>query len=244
MCTVSFIPTRNHLFITTNRDEYISRKLATPPQHHHSRNKTLLHPTDGNAGGTWVTVCNKGNVGVLLNGAWNNHQRKESYKKSRGIVLLQIMAWDNPVEAFKKYDFDQIEPFTLVIWKNGSLYTCRWDEQEAFVHLSNSLVPCLWSSSTLYKAEVQAKRWKHFSHWFSKHSVPTTEDIIRFHESARYENEELPSPDHNPQIKTVSITSIQISRQTASVTYCDLLQNNIYKTAMPMNERLRIYEVV
>ncbi|MBD0368137.1 MAG: NRDE family protein, partial [Flavisolibacter sp.] len=130
MCTVTFIPTKDSIYLTSNRDEKVWRKPALPPQLFRKRSCEMLYPKDGDAQGSWITLCSNGNAGVLLNGAFEKHARKEAYTKSRGLVLLEIMDNPYPLRHFFKYPLQGVEPFTLVIWESGNLYECRWDEKE------------------------------------------------------------------------------------------------------------------
>ena len=90
MCTVSFVPTQNGICITSNRDEKISRSKAISPQKTTINNKEITFPKDPQAGGTWFAHDDK-NVIVLLNGAEEKHVSKGNYRKSRGLIVLDLI---------------------------------------------------------------------------------------------------------------------------------------------------------
>jgi uncharacterized protein with NRDE domain len=144
MCTVSFVPGKDAFYLTSNRDEKKLRKPAQLPQMHLFGHCEMVFPRDGDAGGTWITLCGNGNAGVLLNGAFKNHAKKEYYRKSRGLIFLEIMDDQNPVRNFQRYLLKGIEPFTMIIWQNSRLYECRWDEQE------KKTFPFAFNISTVY----------------------------------------------------------------------------------------------
>jgi uncharacterized protein with NRDE domain len=53
-------------------------------------------PEDPKAGGTWYVVDENGTVLVLLNGAEEKHTIKLSYRKSRGLIVLDIIGNVSP----------------------------------------------------------------------------------------------------------------------------------------------------
>src|ERR1700710_3142568 len=92
MCTVTFIPQGNRVFIAHNRDEKRSRGKALSPREYNINGHTLLFPRDSAAGGSWIAINKNGSAAVLLNGAFSKHAPPPFYRKSRGIVFLDVMA--------------------------------------------------------------------------------------------------------------------------------------------------------
>ena len=127
MCTVTFIPSGDKLYITSNRDEKHWRSSAFPPALYPFQSGILLFPKDGDAGGTWIAAHENGNAIVFLNGGFVCHQPTPPYRKSRGLVLLDLLDSANPVLSFSLWNLQQIEPFTAVIWNREQLFECRWD---------------------------------------------------------------------------------------------------------------------
>jgi uncharacterized protein with NRDE domain len=229
MCTVSFIPLKDRIIITSNRDESIDRNAAELPRWHQLKNQKLFFPKDGGAGGSWITISENGYTGVLLNGAFEKHVRKEVYKKSRGIALLDVMQAQNPLHAFHNYNLQGIEPFTLILWQKGDLYECHWDEYSAYINFLDSKSGCLWSSPTLYNSEIQIKKENKFNYWLNQNENVTIKDVIDFHKTMLYESEEMPDKEFESQIKTLSISSIIMNNQTTSFIYLDQLQEKIHE---------------
>jgi hypothetical protein len=244
MCTVTYIPLKNNVYITTNRDEDLIRKPASPPELYLLKNKSTIYPRDGKAGGTWVVVCKNGNAAVLLNGAFNKHQQKEWYKKSRGLVLLDIMTSDDPLQAFKEYDLIAIEAFTLVILQKKQLFELRWDEQKKYVMELDPELPYIWSSSTLYDSILQIKIKNQFFDWLKTHPDLSIDDIFNFHKKARYEKQVIFSNSDKLQIRTVSTTNMHLKNNEVSVAYYDLLKNEHHDIKMHLDEGVAYNEVV
>jgi hypothetical protein len=69
---------------------------------------------------------------VLLNGGFKKHIPSSAYKRSRGLVLLEILQAVMHVQYFKQMDLGEIEPFTLVLLENNHLYECRWDGSKKY----------------------------------------------------------------------------------------------------------------
>jgi hypothetical protein len=224
MCTVSFLPLKDRIFITSNRDEKVWRLPAHAPAIYEMKTCDMAFPKDGDAGGTWITVCSNGNAGVLLNGAFEKHERKESYRKSRGLVFLDLMDNQRPLHAFINQSLKGIEPFTLILWQKGNLYECRWDEWEKrFVRALKNYRPHIWSSATLYDEAVRNKREQWFLKWLNDHPAPTRREILRFHHFAGDGNRDNDlMMNRNGTVFTLSITSIEINEDGGSLSYTDV----------------------
>jgi len=225
MCTVSFLPVKGKVFITSNRDEKVWRLPAQAPELYSFGRCELVFPKDDDAGGTWIMLCSNGNAGVLLNGAFERHQRKASYRKSRGLVFLEIMDSQRPLHTFAKKPLRGIEPFTLVLWQENNLYECRLDEGEKkHIKALKNYRPYIWSSATLYDEEVRKKRETWFLQWLNAHPAPTQREVLRFHRFAgdgdKGNNLLM---NRNGKVLTVSITSIEISEERGSLSYTDVL---------------------
>src|SRR5215510_5838595 len=113
MCTVTFIPADRKYFITSNRDETSTRKLATPPASYQFDSGKLFFPKDGDMGGSWIAMHENGNAAVLLNGAFEKHVPQPSYRLSRGKIFVHVIASESPVRRFERLSLERIEPFTL-----------------------------------------------------------------------------------------------------------------------------------
>src|ERR1700676_2677089 len=127
MCTVTFIPSGNNFFFTSSRDEQTGRPLAVFPKVYEINGYRILFPKDQQAGGSWVTVNELGSTAVLLNGAIKSHQPEPPYRKSRGLVLLDLISKSSPADAFEEEDFNGIEPFSVILYDNKNLYSGKWD---------------------------------------------------------------------------------------------------------------------
>ncbi|RZK56104.1 MAG: hypothetical protein EOO91_12780 [Pedobacter sp.] len=223
MCTVSFIPTNDGVIITSNRDENSERGSAFPPVIENYGDYQLAYPKDPKSGGTWIAVKDNGDFAVLLNGAFEDHVKLPSYRKSRGIILLEIIQSKIPEQNFDEINLAEIESFTLILYKKNSLKECRWDGFQKHKKLLKVNQPCIWSSATLYPQHVREEREKWFNDWIEKEPKINQNKAIRFHQFAGTgDKENSLVMARNNNISTVSITSVEISSASADILYKDL----------------------
>ena len=224
MCTVTYIPVNNSFFLTSNRDEKKVRLKAEQPQWYKFASGHLLFPKDGNAGGTWMALHENGNAMVLLNGSTVNHQYAPPYRKSRGLIFLDILSEGKALVAFKKINLLGIEPFTLVIWESGQLHECRWSGEEKYIREMDATQPHIWSSVTLYTSEIIHKREQWFADWLKKHPTPASNDILQFHLfGGDGDAENDIRMNRNNSMYTVSVTNIDWDRKSANILYEDII---------------------
>lgn len=224
MCTVSFVAAKGKIIITSNRDEKTLRPNAVAPKNYSINNKKIIFPKDQKAGGTWFAVNENASVLVLLNGAAEKHQLRESYRKSRGLIVLDLISSKSVVSAWQTIDLLNIEPFTLVLFENSKLYQLRWDEVEKSKIELDTEKNHIWSSSTLYSKEIREKR----AHWFytfldTKPEV-TEQELFGFHRYTEPENTEHGLViNRNDSLKTLSITQTVIEKNKVQIHYNDLI---------------------
>ncbi len=230
MCTVTYVPQAAGTFIlTSNRDESPGRSPG-----HLSREqlsgRTLIFPREPLAGGTWIAASDEGRTICLLNGAFELHERRLPYRKSRGLMVLDFWSYPRAADFFKRYDLDRMEPFTLVVIDRNQVWDFRWDGREKHLAALDPQQPHLWSSPTLYGQEARTKRQKWFEDWQQQTFRPGLPDILHFH---RHAGEGDPwndiVMDRNGVVKTVSITNIVRKTATLEVLYHDLLQEQVKK---------------
>ena len=226
MCTVTYLPSNKGVRITSNRDERYDRGAALEPEKYpDASGLQLLYPKDMEGGGSLIVLKDNGDTAVLLNGAFARHDYTPPYRRSRGLVLLDVANARHPLRCFESMDLTDIEPFTLILYFGGLLIECRWDGN-ARVHRSiNPARPHIWSSVTLYEQPARERRERWFAEWQRSWGSQTAsgEEILRFHRRTRAEDpyNGLVINRENKML-TVSITSVCVSGKEASMTYHDL----------------------
>lgn len=221
MCTVSYVPAKESIILTSNRDEHIARGNTLPPQPHIHRNKKIVYPKDEKGNGTWIGLNEDNCAAVLLNGAFEKHTRNPPYKHSRALLIPYILQSANPIKALENYDLQGIEPFTLVIFLNGQLIEYRWNETRLFEKELNVQSAYCWNSVTLYSEETEKLNNKELNK-LTAGNVTATE-IFEFHKRKKYELQ-MPVNSSINDIKTISISQIVLTDGGNDFVYHDYLQ--------------------
>jgi len=228
MCTVTFIPVRRNFFLTSNRDEKISREQAITPGLYRYNDCKLIFPKDAKAGGTWIAMKENGDAAVLLNGAFICHTPAAPYRRSRGLVFLDVIATERPAWTFSKTDLSDIEPFTMILFERGCLYEFRWDGNERYCKQLPVNRPHIWSSATLYDGLVIKRREQWFNSFLNRNPQLTQQDILNFHRfsgDGDCRNDLLMERDGI--YSTVSITSIMLNDDRGVMNYTDIKNNRV-----------------
>jgi Transport and Golgi organisation 2 len=237
MCTVSFVRTDGKTIITSNRDEQVVR-LAIEPKEYFVNNKQLFYPKDPKAGGTWFVIDKSGIVLILLNGAEEKHIQRPNYQKSRGIIVLDMISSDSPIDFWSEIDLESVEPFTLVLFQNEKLYQLRWNEIEKSKIELETLQKHIWSSSTLYPKEIRKQRSEWFYEYLAKKTSISETDLYHFHRNTENENTENGLIiNRNDKLKTLSITQVVVQNEEVTLSYSDLIQEKEFSTIFQISNR-------
>ena len=218
MCLVSFIPLANSFLITSSRDENLNREKPVPVYDLIRHKKSLNFPQDVK-GGTWIGYDNLNNFLVILNGARLKHQRAPNYRKSRGLIVLDLLDAEDILAAWKAIDLHEIEPFTLLHFSSeGNLWEWIWDGQKKLTTQLDTKLAYCWLSSTLYTPEEWSAMKVKFQTTVPTLKTPTA--IRNFHLAHRYE--EKPTGKIYPSIKTVSNTTVHFKDGNIDLDYLDV----------------------
>ncbi|MBK8520398.1 MAG: NRDE family protein [Ferruginibacter sp.] len=235
MCTVSFVRVNDTVIITSNRDEHVQRENAGAPEFHQLQNKKIIFPKDARAGGTWFAAGNNGIVAVLLNGAFIKHTPQPPYRKSRGLILLEIIEAEEPLSFFKTLNLYNIEPFTIVLYQPAYLHELRWDGNDKHEKALDITGNYIWSSATLYTDEVIEHREDLFGRFIHTAAGITAETVHDFHGSNNGDAENGFVISRQTGMKTFSITQAVVQNNAVNFSHADLLQQKRYTETMDMN---------
>lgn len=219
MCTITLIPFENNcadFVLTVNRDESVNRE-AIAPKIYTEKNTRLVYPKDKKSGGTWIGASDQKRLVCLMNGAYSQHRRKKSYRKSRGLVVKDMLRVEHIERAVENYYFDGIEQFTMLIfnWQNSlEIYEVIWDGMKIhFNKLPNR--PQIWSAPMTYSEEVRKQREDWFGIFLKRldYSELRAERLWSFHHAAKVDNKMNGLIIDRGELKTTSITQF-IHRST------------------------------
>lgn len=231
MCTLSYVCNNRKIIITSNRDEKVLRPSAIAPKNYLINNKNIFFPKDPKAGGTWFAVTEKGEIIVLLNGAKEKHLPKANYRKSRGIIVLEMGSADNPTDYWSNVDLSDIEPFTIVLIQKNMLLQFRWDSFEKETTKLDASQNHIWSSATLYDAETRKIRADWFEDFLVQNQALIPKDVFDFHQFKENENKKNGLIIDREYLKTLSITQAIIDQNHIVLNYLDLQNQEIYENA-------------
>lgn len=230
MCTVTYVPNHEGFFLSSNRDEKNSRAKAFQPCLYQSDAFKIIYPKDPDGQGSWIAVNDNGTAAVLLNGAFIKHQSQPVYRRSRGLVFLDIITAPKSVSCFSHLDLTDIEPFTIIIANLDLLTECRWDGVQKFIRQLDYKKPYIWSSATLYGVSSVEKRAGWFKDWLQEPGEPDETKVFNFHRSGGdgnlYDGLVI---NRREEMKTVSITSIVLTNKIMRMNYSDLKTGEKYE---------------
>ncbi|MDG1386226.1 MAG: NRDE family protein [Flavobacteriaceae bacterium] len=224
MCTVSFIPLTDERFIfTSNRDENPNR-AATALHEMEVEGKTLFFPQDAQAKGSWFVFSNTNQFVCVLNGAFEPHLPEGSYRLSRGKMAVQFFEYADHRDFINTFEFEGMEPFTFIIYDQGTLIELRWDEKELHEKVLSTAALHLWSSATLYPTSWQKTRFKLLKNW-TEQKERTHAEVMDFQRSEfPFERSALEAiygdlvPDDVP-VETLSVSSIHGNKNAFEFQY-------------------------
>jgi hypothetical protein len=222
MCTVSFVYSGAKTIITSNRDEQEAR-AAYKPDSAIINNKKVFFPKDPKAGGTWFAIAEHGAVVVLLNGASGPHIQNPPYRKSRGIILLEIISSDSPIDLWFSIDLENIEPFTLVIFHGGRLFRTRWNGFSKETLELDPKANHIWSSAMLYPEDVIKSREVSFYQFVSSQDVVDGKDMMHFHSAPESAGAAQGFVIERDFLKTISITQTIVEGEKIQMHHKDLV---------------------
>jgi len=231
MCTVTYIPiSKTDFILTSSRDVPFAREKALLPKIYMDGDVAITYPKDGKAGGSWIGHSDKKRLICLLNGGFKSHYLTTpstiKYRKSRGLIVLDLLKVTDINSALSKIDLSNIEPFTLVIvdWNtttnsvdNLQLIELVWDGVQKHI----TALPQkhhIWSSSTLYDTTMKKMRKDWFvelQNSFCPKHISKTElnnlyksRILNFHRKAGIGDCNVDVLMKREKVGTVSITQV------------------------------------
>lgn len=237
MCTVTIIPKgKNDFILTSNRDEAPNR-TSLSPEIYCIDNTKMMFPKDELSGGTWIGVSEKNRLICLLNGEFVCHERKADYRMSRGVVVKELLASDNVITLIENYNFDDIEPFTIVTadWNaNLRFFELVWDgTQKHFSELP--LQPKIWSSSTLYSEVMKKERLQWFEDFKAENKFDS-KAMLNFHKTAGKGNIDYGVVMDRYYVKTTSITQVEKFEDVVEMRFQNLQNNTVSEKTFKLQQ--------
>lgn len=148
-------------------------------------------------------------------------------------MVLEFFKYTDVAAFLAQYDFDGIEPFTLVLVdsdQENKVTELKWDANTAHIQHLDATRAHIWSSATLYPKEIAEQRAGWFDQWLAGHNSYEQQKIMEFHKYGGrgdlWNNFVMKRGDH---LQTVSITSIQ-KNGGYNMIYDDLLSASVWRS--------------
>ncbi len=222
MCTVTFISRNQQTFITSNRDESPGRRAIGLTSSDKNEHNKIYFPLDETSGGSWIALNDAGRAVCLLNGAYESFIPKPPYRLSRGQIVLAAAEAVKANMFVTDVNLENVAPFTLLIYENDQLEELVWDGEQKFIQSLPVDEPYIWSSATLYPADVRAWRKSLFEQWLSETKVIDRESVVAFHQMANGDSNNDFVMNRDEIVKTLSVTSILLQRESGSIVHLEL----------------------
>lgn len=215
MCIVSiFSSGKNDFILTHNRDESHFRPTSNEIFTETINDKEYTAPKDLVSGGTWIFYSEE-YVCCILNGEYKIHSHQPPYRKSRGLVLIDLLNYHSIDEFVEKVDLEGIEPFTMIMLnrKINEKKILVWDEKTKHLedHSNENLI--IRSSSPLYTIDEKLSHIEKFKKLRNQDS----DEIFKLHKELMM----LPN-DKFETVQTTSITQINVKNQQIKLKYCPI----------------------
>lgn len=200
--------------LTSNRDEDPGRKTGAPEKVVLPGGRGITTPRDLEKGGSWIAMDDTGQVSCLLNGAFSRHQRRPSYRMSRGQLVFEAFEAAS-FEAFAvAINLEDIEPFTLLFAGPGQLQKLVWDGSRKYHWELPADSVHLWSSPTLYSPVQHAGKERYFKEALME-APRSPEAVLKIHGKEG----NTPFILSRTTVRTVSITQIHTRESAATMEY-------------------------
>ena len=140
---------------------------------------------------------------------------KEKYRKSRGIILLDLLRYDSVNEFIATEILSDIAPFTIFVFErqNKNAYLLYWNEKDLIVDDVSSQAIVTWCSSTLYLRN----RRNDIDEIFKKNYDLNSDEILQLHDQLKMNRGDL-----YDFLATTSISQIKLNHSEIDMKYCQL----------------------
>jgi hypothetical protein len=210
MCTLSFISREQGYILAMNRDELLSRGIASPPRIVRAGEALAVFPHEAE-GGTWLAANEYGATLAVLN--WNDAAKASTEKlKSRGLVIPAAIKASSATETaavLTAYPLRGTLPFCLVgvFAREREVREWRWDGQR-LAQTRHSWSARHWFSSGRSDEAAAAQRGAAFAAAGHDADAGSAEWLRRLHRSHVPEPGPFSVCVHREDAATVSYSEI------------------------------------
>ena len=216
MCTASWAHGDDGFQLLFNRDEKRTRLCADPPRIETRDGLLTIAPVDGDHGGSWISVNERGLALCLLNGSYGARGLR-----SRGLLLSELAgsrSVDEAMERLAVKDLARYATFTIVALQPGrKAPIVEWDGATATM-LDDGDVQVPLASSSFDAEGVRLKRREEFAR-ITGGICADEARLFQFHESHARGADAYSPCMHRADAETVSFSWVRVSPHEVSFFY-------------------------
>jgi hypothetical protein len=141
-----------------------------------------------------------------------------------------MLASADPVKYWNSCNFDNIEPFSLVVYANKKLRHFVWTGIEKHAIEPDSTIPHIWSSSTLYDIPAKNYRLNKFNSFLASGTIVNKQSVLDFLQNAT--SGDLANGfimNRDEKVKTCSISLVELYQDKACFDYHDLMEGSKHR---------------
>jgi hypothetical protein len=220
MCTLSLSPFRDGYLVAMNRDERLSRVVASRPAEFTTGQRRSLYPFEP-TGGTWLGVNDLGITFALLNR--NSDVKRELQRVSRGTLIPLLLAVSTSREAqnwFTTRDLHGVLPFRLIgiFPRERDVHEWIWDF-ESIESKQHGWKLNQWFSSGASDEQAQRQRSLVCAEAMRQPNAGSQVWLRALHRSHAPVRGAFSICAHRQEAGTVSYTEIVVAANTADMSY-------------------------
>jgi len=213
VCTLTWLHRADGYAVFLNRDESRRRLPAEPPAVRRQGGLRFIAPLDGDGGGTWIAVNERGASFCLLNGPAAALRPADAEIATRGRIPLALVESSSPeaaAAALRALPLDRFRPFELVMFAPGGRGLLgRWSGTALELQLEPPAVQPLVSSS-FSSEEVRRSRIAVFRRLESAGRSDRGETHLAYHRSHEPERGPRSPCMHRDDARTVSFSRVEV----------------------------------
>ena len=170
----------------------------------------------------------QGNCAFILNGGYELHVRTPPYKHSRGLLIPELFKTGNFELFALEYDFEGLEPFTMIGRMSGKLFEIVWTGEKIHSQEIDGSERKIWASSTLYPEKWKSARKEWLNKWEFQDGNSISDALWSFHHASFTSDKEHDMIMQRwGHLKTVAITQFREKDGNWQVRYEDLITNDL-----------------
>lgn len=216
MCTASWLHADDGYQLLFNRDEKRTRQPALPPRREERPRARVIAPVDGDGGGAWIAVNDRGVAVCLLNG-----EPRRQACRSRGLLLADLADARSVTEAVEQLAGSDLSPYAaftfLALAPEQPASIAAWDGHGGLRFDAGLSQPLLCSSSYDFE-RVAAARRREFARITSGRPLNASR-LFEFHASHGPAAGACSPCMHRQDAHTVSFSWISVTPDQVSFLY-------------------------